>query len=76
GLQLMKPGAKFELYVPPQLAYDMNPPPGGPIPPGSMLLFQVELLSVRPAQTAGGQMPVSPHIPPPAQSSPPAPASK
>jgi len=87
GLQLMKPGAKLELYVPPQLAYDMNPPPGGPIPPGSMLLFEVELLSVRPARTAGGQMPVSPHMPspgtqqpaaqaPPAQSSPPAPAPK
>jgi hypothetical protein len=34
--------------VPPQLAYDMRSRP--PIPPGSMLLFDVELLSFKPAQ--------------------------
>jgi FKBP-type peptidyl-prolyl cis-trans isomerase len=76
GLQLMKPGAKYELFVPPQLAYDMNPPPGAPIPPGSMLVFEVELISVRPARCIGGQ-PTMPHIPPPTQqSAPSAPASK
>jgi FKBP-type peptidyl-prolyl cis-trans isomerase FklB len=76
GLQLMKPGAKYELFVPPQLAYDMNPPPGAPIPPGSMLVFEVELISVRPARGIGGQ-PTMPHIPPPTQqSAPSAPASK
>lgn len=46
GLQLMKPGAKYKLFVPPQLAYDMRSPP--PIPPGSMLIFDVELISVKP----------------------------
>jgi FKBP-type peptidyl-prolyl cis-trans isomerase len=49
ALQLMKPGAKFDLYIPPELAYGMEPPLGGPIPPGSMLKFEVELLSVKPA---------------------------
>jgi FKBP-type peptidyl-prolyl cis-trans isomerase FkpA len=45
ALQLMKPGAKYKLYIPPQLAYDMRSPPQ--IPPGSMLIFDVELISVK-----------------------------
>lgn len=48
ALVLMKPGAKYELFVPPELAYDMNSPPV--IPPGSALKFEVELLSVVPSQ--------------------------
>ena len=52
ALVLMKPGAKWELYIPPQLAYDNNPPPGAPIAPGAMLKFEVELLSVKPASAA------------------------
>jgi FKBP-type peptidyl-prolyl cis-trans isomerase len=47
ALQLMKPGAKYQLFIPPQLAYDLQPPPGSGIPPGSLLLFDVELLSVK-----------------------------
>jgi FKBP-type peptidyl-prolyl cis-trans isomerase len=47
ALLLMKPGSKIELYIPPALAYDMNSPP--PIPPGSLLKFEVELISVRAA---------------------------
>ncbi len=47
ALLLMKPGEKIDLYIPPALAYDMNSPP--PIPPGSLLKFEVELISVRPA---------------------------
>jgi FKBP-type peptidyl-prolyl cis-trans isomerase len=48
ALQLMKPGAKWKLYVPPRLAYDMRPPTPV-IPPGSMLVFEMELLSIKPA---------------------------
>jgi FKBP-type peptidyl-prolyl cis-trans isomerase FklB len=44
ALVLMKPGAKWELFIPPELAYDLNSPPV--IPPGSALRFDVELLSV------------------------------
>jgi FKBP-type peptidyl-prolyl cis-trans isomerase len=44
ALVLMKPGAKWQLFVPPQLAYDANSRP--PIPPGSLLVFDVELVSV------------------------------
>jgi FKBP-type peptidyl-prolyl cis-trans isomerase len=50
ALQLMKPGAKWKLFIPPRLAYDMRSPPS--IPPGSMLLFDVELISVQPASAA------------------------
>ena len=48
ALVLMKPGAKWELFIPPELAYGLNSPPE--IPPGSLLLFEVELLSVKPTQ--------------------------
>jgi FKBP-type peptidyl-prolyl cis-trans isomerase FkpA len=48
ALQLMKPGAKYQLFIPPQLAYDLRSPPM--IPPGSLLLFDVELLSIKAAQ--------------------------
>ena len=56
ALQLMKPGAKYRLFIPPQLAYDLSPPPGAPIPPGSMLIFDVDLLSVQ-APRPAAQMP-------------------
>lgn len=44
GLQLMKPGAKYMFYIPADLAYGEQKT--GPIPAGSMLIFEVELLSV------------------------------
>ena len=50
ALSLMKPGAKYELFIPPELGYDLNSPPG--IPPGSLLIFDVELVSVQAAPAA------------------------
>lgn len=44
ALQLMSIGDKFELVIPPQLAYGENPP--GSIPPNSVLIFEVELLAI------------------------------
>jgi len=45
ALQLMPVGSKYELYLPPDLAYgDRGAPPV--IEPGSMLIFQVELLDI------------------------------
>jgi hypothetical protein len=41
----MKPGAKWRLFVPPELAYGASPKPG--IPGESLLIFDVELLSVK-----------------------------
>lgn len=48
AVQLMKPGATWQLFIPPNLAYgDYGHPPA--IAPGSTLIFEVELLSVAPA---------------------------
>jgi len=66
ALVLMKPGAKFELYVPPELGYGPNPRPG--IPANSLLIFDVEMLSAK-----AGSAPQT--AAPPAHKPPPAPAS-
>lgn len=46
GLQLMSEGATYEFFVPSELGYGNNPPPGSPIQPGSVLIFEVELIDV------------------------------
>jgi FKBP-type peptidyl-prolyl cis-trans isomerase len=43
ALVLMKPGAKWELFIPPELAYGATNRPK--IPPGSLLIFEVNVLS-------------------------------
>jgi FKBP-type peptidyl-prolyl cis-trans isomerase len=48
ALQLMQEGAKWELYIPPELAYGKQG--RKPIPPNSALIFEVELISVNSAQ--------------------------
>jgi FKBP-type peptidyl-prolyl cis-trans isomerase len=48
ALQLMPVGSKWQLFVPSDLAY--GPGGRGPIPPNSTLLFEVELLSIKPKQ--------------------------
>jgi peptidylprolyl isomerase/FKBP-type peptidyl-prolyl cis-trans isomerase FklB len=45
GIQLMKPGDEFLLYVPAKLGYG-DEDNGSPIPPGSTLVFRIELLGV------------------------------
>ena len=46
GLQLMKEGAKYKFYIPPELAYGERGA-GQSIPPHSTLIFEVELLKVQ-----------------------------
>jgi FKBP-type peptidyl-prolyl cis-trans isomerase len=46
GLQLMKVGSKYRLWVPGDLGYGMNPRPGGAIGPNHALVFEVELLAI------------------------------
>jgi FKBP-type peptidyl-prolyl cis-trans isomerase len=47
ALGMMKPGSKWQLFIPPELGYGLTPPPG--IPPGSLLLYDVELVDFQPA---------------------------
>jgi len=46
GLQLMSVGANYKFYIPQDLAYGMNSPPGAPFGPGETLIFEVELLEI------------------------------
>ena len=48
GLQLMSVGSKYKLYIPYTLAYGSNDQ--GPIPGGSALIFEVELLDIKKAK--------------------------
>jgi len=47
ALQLMKTGSKWKLFIPSELAYGENGQRS--IPPNSVLIFEVELLSVQPS---------------------------
>src|SRR5881397_204152 len=55
GLQLMKTGAKYQFFIPADLAYGSRQM-GPDIPPNSTLIFEVELKSVQPA-AAGSASP-------------------
>jgi len=76
ALVMMKPGARWELYVPAELAYGPGPRPG--IPANSVLIFEVEVLSAKsnagPAANGGApatppppHKPVAPTSPPPTE---------
>ncbi len=56
ALQLMSVGSKWKLFIPSDLAYGENPQPGGPIEPNSVLIFEVELISIDKDQPEKQQM--------------------
>lgn len=47
ALQLMKEGDKWKLFIPSALAYGETGTQGGPIGPNAVLIFEVELVSVK-----------------------------
>lgn len=47
GLQYMNEGATYEFFIPSELGYGDNPPPGSIINPGAVLIFEVELIDVK-----------------------------
>jgi FKBP-type peptidyl-prolyl cis-trans isomerase FklB len=63
ALQLMPVGSKWQLFIPPDLAYGANGA-GSVIGPNATLIFEVELMSIKPAAT------------PPAPGTPAAPAQQ
>ena len=46
GIELMKVGDQFKFYIPAKLAYGNSSPEGSPIPPGSTLIFVIELVKL------------------------------
>jgi len=56
GLQLMKTGAKYQFFIPADLAYGQRAM-GPDIQPNSTLIFDVELKSVQPAPAGGSPAP-------------------
>jgi FKBP-type peptidyl-prolyl cis-trans isomerase FklB len=58
ALVLMHPGAHWELFVPPDLAYGASPRPG--IPANSLLIFDIEVLSATPKPAAAAPAPGGP----------------
>jgi FKBP-type peptidyl-prolyl cis-trans isomerase FklB len=52
ALLAMKPGAKWQLFVTPELGYGANSPPG--VPPGALLIYELELLQVEAAPSMQG----------------------
>jgi FKBP-type peptidyl-prolyl cis-trans isomerase len=44
GVQLMSVGSRYKFYIPPELGYGVSG--AGPIPPNSVLIFEVELLDI------------------------------
>jgi FKBP-type peptidyl-prolyl cis-trans isomerase FkpA len=46
GVQKLKVGGKAKLTCPSAIAYGERGTPGGPIPPGAVLQFEVELLGI------------------------------
>jgi FKBP-type peptidyl-prolyl cis-trans isomerase FklB len=54
----MKPGAKWQLFVPPELGYGNNTPPS--VPPGAVLIYDLELLKIEARDTTPLRGPTAP----------------
>jgi len=64
GLQKINKGGKIKLYITAELAYRDEGRPG--IPPASTLIFDIEVIDIKPTPGPASLAPVTP--PPPAAS--------
>lgn len=69
ALQMMKPGDKWQLFIPSELAYGARGK-GPQIGPNATLIFEVELLSFERTEPAAAQAPTPPLPPAPAAAQP------
>jgi FKBP-type peptidyl-prolyl cis-trans isomerase FklB len=69
ALQMMKKGAKYQLFVPADLAYGARGA-GQDIGPNETLIFEVELLDIKPAPSASVTPATTPAAAPPTTASP------
>jgi hypothetical protein len=46
ALQLMQKGGSYRIWLPPELGYGEQVPPGGPIPPNAVLDFDIKIVEV------------------------------
>lgn len=46
GIRLMPVGSKYKFWIPSNLGYGEQVPPGAPFPPNATLVFEVELLEI------------------------------
>ena len=53
ALPMMRPGDEWMLWLPPELGYGQDGQ--GPIPPGSVLIFKLELIDVLPDESRVGR---------------------
>ena len=76
ALQNMRPGGRYKVRIPGELAYGATPPPGSPIPPNSPLDFEITVKRV--VQNAAAQLgpqgaqalPPGAEVPPPPGATP------
>jgi len=52
AMQLMQAGDKWQIVMPPKLAYGQNGSPDGKVKPNQILLYELELVSIEPAESA------------------------
>jgi len=56
GLQRMRKGGRYRLWIPPELGYNGNVPQGAPFGPRDTLQFDIEVIDIAPGLAAAQQM--------------------